>query len=325
MQQHENLRMKNMRIVIIAKSKRHTLIYYYFKKAFKKLGHKTFWVKYPKLKSLVGGRLATAITEQILLKTNADMLFFHGRDIPYDLLLRVKERLPMVMYYDDCIRGTGDRLNEVIKFGRRATIMYLTNRGEINRYREWGVNAKFLTGGCDPSAHRMVETPDIFFQSDVAFIGRPNTPERVECMREVSKRFDLKLWGSGWEKHGLSAVTQDIYASEYRKICAGAKIILGWNIDPTVDLYFSNRTWYTLGCGGFLLTLYSPSLEELLGRGRELDWFETPEQCYRKIEYYLQHGEERKKIAQAGYGLAHRLYSYEKMAETILEDLFPKR
>src|SRR5210317_173437 len=50
-----------------------------------------------------------------------------------------------------------------------------------------------------------------------------------------------------WEKNGLSAAATDVYASEYRKICAGAKIILGWNIDPTIDLYFSNRTWYTLG------------------------------------------------------------------------------
>ena len=321
MHQHANMRLKKMRIVIIAKSKRHTLIYYYFKKAFKKLGHKTFWIKYPKLKSLVGERLATAITQQILLKTNVDMLFFHGRDLPYELLLRVKERLPTVMYYDDCIRGTAEHLNEVIKFGRQADIMYLTNRGEIDRYREWGVNAKFVTGGCDPSAHRMVEMPSAFFQSDVAFIGRPNTPERVACMRAVTKRFDLKLWGSGWEIHGLRAAARDVYASEYRKICAGAKIILGWNIDPSVDLYFSNRTWYTLGCGGFLLTLYSPSLEEIFGRGRELDWFETPNECCQKIDYYLQHAQERKKIAHAGYELAHRYYSYEKMVEKIVNDL----
>jgi spore maturation protein CgeB len=253
-----------------------------------------------------------------------DLLFFHGRDISYELLLRAKKRMPIVMYFDDCMKGQISHLEEVIKQGQQADIMYLTNRGEIEQYCERGVNARFITGGCDPTAHRMVVNTDPLYQSDVAFIGRPNTPDRAECMQLLAKKFDLKLWGSGWEKYGLSAVATDVYATEYRKICAGAKIILGWNIDPTIDLYFSNRTWYTLGCGGFLLTAYTPSLEELFGRGKELDWFETIEECCDKIEYYLQHDEERQSIASAGYQLAHNEYSYDKMVAKIIADIRKK-
>ncbi len=250
-----------------------------------------------------------------------DLLFFHGRDISYNLLLRVKDRMPVIMYFDDCIKGASRSFEKIIKQGRQADIMYLTNRGEIATYRERGVNARFITGGCDPDAHRLVKMPDPSFQSEVAFIGKASTAERVACIREVAKRFDLKLWGRGWENSGLQASAKDVYAAEYRKICAGAKIILGWNIDPTVDLYFSNRTWYTLGCGGFLLTAYSPSLEELFGRGRELDWFVTIEECCQKIEYYLQHDEARQKIASAGYRLAHKEYSYDKVVEKIVADI----
>jgi len=265
--------------------------------------------------------MATALADKLMRISKPDMLFFHGRDISYELLMWAKKRMPVVMYFDDCIKGSQRSIDEIIKTGRQADIMYLTNRGEIPQYREWGVNAKFITGGCDPQAHRMVDSPDPFYQSDVAFIGKPNTPERAECMREISQRFDLKLWGSGWEKFGLQAAATDVYAPEYRKICAGAKIMLGWNIDPTIDLYFSNRTWYTLGCGGFLLTAYTPSLEELFGRGQELDWFENVEECCDKIAFYLQHNETRKKIAAAGYRLAHKNYSYDKMVEKIIGDV----
>jgi spore maturation protein CgeB len=209
------------------------------------------------------------------------------------------------MYYDDCMKISGNYPSKVIEFAKQCDIMYITNRGEIPKYKEWGVNAVFITGGCDKTAHRTVKTPGRLYQSDVAFIGKPNTSERVECMREVAKRFDLKLWGSDWERFGLTSADKDVYADGYRKICAGAKIILGW-------------------CGGFLLTLYSPSLEEIFERGRQLDWFETIEECCQKIEYYLQHSEKRKKIAQAGYELAHREYSYEKMVEKILDNL-PKK
>ena len=310
-----------MRVFIIAKSKRHTRIYYYFKKAFQRQGHPACWIKYLKLKSYLGERTATVLVDKLMSVYQPDLLFFHGRDISDELLLKAKKRMPVVMYYDDCIRGSRRSFAEVIKQGRQADIMYLTNRGEVAQYREHGINARFITGGCDPTAHRMVGRTDPLYQSDVAFIGRPNTPERAEFMQVLAKEFDLKLWGSGWDKYGLSAVATDVYASEYRQICAGSKIMLGWNIDPTIDLYFSNRTWYTLGCGGFLLTAYSPSLQELLGRGQELDWFETVEECCEKIEYYLQHDEERQKIARAGYQLAHNEYSYDTMVNRIIEDV----
>ena len=310
-----------MRVFIIAKSKRHTRIYYYFKKAFQRQGHPARWIKYLKLKSYLGERTATVLVDKRMSVYRPELLFFHGRDISYELLLRAKKRMPVVMYYDDCIKGSRRSFEEVIKFGKQADIMYLTNRGEVPQYQEREVNARFITGGCDPTAHRMVARSEHMYQSDVAFIGRPNTPERAEFMQVLAKKFDLKLWGSGWEKYGLSASATDVYASEYRKICAGAKIILGWNIDPTIDLYFSNRTWYTLGCGGFLLTAYTPSLEELFGRGKELDWFETVEECCDRLEYYLQHDEERKKIAGAGYQLAHNDYSYDKMVERIIADI----
>ncbi len=310
-----------MRVVIIAKSKRHTRIYYYFKQAFRRLGHRAIYIKYLKLNAYLGKTAATLIVDRLLRLYQPDLLFFHGRDISDELLMRLKKRMVVVMYFDDCLKGASRSIERVKMQGRQADIMYLTNRGEIAQYRQWGVNAKFITGGCDPVAHRVVQAPESFYRSEVAFIGKANTPDRVACMREIAQRFDLKLWGAGWEDTGLKAAAQDVYAAEYRQICAGAKIVLGWNIDPTVDLYFSNRTWYTLGCGGFLLTAYSPSLEELFGRGRELDWFETVEECCEKIEYYLQHDEQRQNIARAGYRLAHHHYSYDKMVEKIIEDI----
>ena len=310
-----------MKVAIIAKSKRHTRIYYYFKRAFRRQGYRAILIKFLKLKSYLGNTAASLIVDRLLRVYQPDLLFFHGRDISDELLKRLKNRMPVVMYFDDCLKGAGRSIELIKKQGRQADIMYLTNRGEIAQYRQWGVNAKFITGGCDPKAHRVVQSPESFYRSEVAFIGKANEADRVACMREVAQRFDLKLWGADWENNGLKAAARDVYAAEYRQICAGAKIVLGWNIDSTVDLYFSNRTWYTLGCGGFLLTAYSPSLEEIFGRGHELDWFETIEECCEKIEYYLRNDEQRQKIARAGYELAHRVYSYDKMVERIVKDV----
>ncbi len=311
-----------MKILLIAKSKTHTRIYHYFKEAFKRQGHRVCWVKYLKLRSYFGEKIANILVEMLRVFYRPDLLFFHGKDISYDLLLRLKKKMPAVMYFDDFLTAARRNDEQLKKLGRESDIMYVTGRGELAQYRQWGINARFITGGCDPAAHYRAQATDSFYGSEVAFIGRANAPERVACMHEVAKRFDLKLWGQGWEDFDLKAAAKEVFADEYRKICAGAKVVLGWNNDnATVDLYFSNRTWYTLGCGAFLLTAYSPSLEELFGRGRELDWFETIEECCEKIAYYLAHDEERKQIAAAGYHLAHSKYSYDNMVKTIIADI----
>ena len=40
----------------------------------------------------------------------------------------------------------------------------------------------------------------------------------------------------------------------------GSKIMLGIDVTDQLEGCFSNRTWITLGCGGFLLTRYIPGL-----------------------------------------------------------------
>jgi spore maturation protein CgeB len=307
-----------MKILLVSKSKPHTRIYAYFKKAFERQGHTVCWVKYLKLRSYFGEKIANLLVNLLATFHRSDLLFFHGKDISYKLLIRLKKQMPAIMYFDDVQRN-----DEQLKIlGRCCDIMYLTARGEVAQYNQWGINARFIQGGCDPDAHYKVQTPDAFYQSEVAFIGQADRPERIELMREIGKRFDMKLWGQKWETAGMKVAAKEVFADEYRKICAGAKIILGFDkADATVDLYFSNRTWYTLGCGGFLLTTYCPSLEEMFGRGRELDWFETLEECCEKIAYYLDHDEERQRIATAGYQLAHSQYSYENMVEKIIADL----
>jgi hypothetical protein len=311
-----------MRILLIGKTKKKTRTYYHFKKAFKRQGHQVCWVKYLKLKSYLGEKIANIVVNIIVVFYRPELLFFHGKDISYDSLLRLRKKMPVVMFYDDFLTARRRNDEQLKKRGRACDIMYLTNRGELGQYRQWGINARHIAGGCDPDDHYIVQDTDPFFQSEVAFIGQANAPERVACMREIAKRFDLKLYGLGWEDVGLKATAQEVFIPEYRKICAGAKVVLGWNNDTAkIDLYFSNRTWFTLGCGGFLLTAYSPSLEEMFGRARELDWFETVEECCEKISYYLTHDEERSQIAAAGYKLAHSQYSYDSMVKKIIADI----
>lgn len=313
-----------MKVVILCRSKKRTRVFHHFRDAFEKLGHKASLKKYHRLESACGEKIATAIYKIFLTKIKPDLMFIQSPLISPGLIKWAKNHMATILYSEDCLVYKDEkRWKKLLAVGPHATAMYITPRGEIPLYRAHGINARFITGGCNPDVHYAESKPDPFYQSDVAFIGKPSTPERIEWLQAINRRFDLKLWGAGWEKVGMKSECEEVYAAEYRKICAGAKIILGWNVDPTIDLYFSNRTWFTLGCGGFLLTAYSPNLEELFGRGRDLDWFETIEECCQKIEHYLHHEQARKQIADAGYKLAHSRYRYTDMAKKMLNEVCP--
>jgi spore maturation protein CgeB len=95
--------------------------------------------------------------------------------------------------------------------------------------------------------------------------------------------------------------------------------MLGIDITDEVELYFSNRTWITLGCGGFLLTRYVPGLERIFVNRKHLVWYRSIEECLRLISEYLKKDEERKKISEEGYRFVHENHTYDHVAKRILE------
>jgi spore maturation protein CgeB len=89
----------------------------------------------------------------------------------------------------------------------------------------------------------------------------------------------------------------------------------------TFELYFSNRTWITLGCGGFLCTRYVPKLEEILQDGVHLANYRTIEEAPEIVEKYLKDDALREKIRAEGHRFAHEQYSYEKMVGRMIEQV----
>lgn len=84
------------------------------------------------------------------------------------------------------------------------------------------------------------------------------------------------------------------------------------------------RVMDVLACEGFLLTNYQMEIAEYFEDGVELVMYESFQDLYNKIEYYLEHEEERRKIAHAGYLKVREQFNYEiavdKMEQCIEEE-----
>jgi spore maturation protein CgeB len=56
-----------------------------------------------------------------------------------------------------------------------------------------------------------------------------------------------------------------------------------------------------MACGGFVISNWQPEIAECFEEGKEIVTFRSLEECMEKIAYYLEHEEERKQIAAAGF------------------------
>ena len=113
------------------------------------------------------------------------------------------------------------------------------------------------------------------------------------------------------------------YASEMPFVFNRSKI----NIHLTLRSITSGmplRILDVLACGGFLLTNYQRETAEYFEDGRELVMYSNFQDLYEKIDYFLEHEEERTAIARAGYLKVRKHFTYAegiKAITAVMEEL----
>ena len=309
------------RIAFFSKSKSRTLYTTFVMGGLQRLGCTVWHVNQNVLRRRLGRRIAHAWTCRSVRRYRPDAIVVFSGDIQMETLdylveSEITERLAFLL--DDYFAVEAP-VTEKIK---RGDFFFHTMRGQLEEYRNAGVkNPIYLHSGVDPGIHFPGREKKKYI-SDVAFIGGAIYEHRLRLIRTLSEQVDLKLYGPGWRQEGLESVTERLEVPGFRRVCSSAKIILG--IDKTHDreLYFSNRTWFVLGCKGFLLTRYVPGLETMFANHEHLVWFRTPEEALDQIHFYLSHPSSRERIATAGHEFARRLYPFDRMAKNMVDVMF---
>jgi hypothetical protein len=303
-------------IVFLGKSKKKTGNTRFMFQALNRRVPKAIFINVPRTKKLYFWTNVENVIYRKIQRADPDLVLIYSKDIPYGVLQRITPRYTTALFYPDVAVPLDDRL---VRYGRLAHYCFITNKTQIPELREKGVNNPvYCMQGCDRSHHCITPTRQAKWASDVAFVGRPSTDYRIQLLRRINKRFDLKVWGARWQDYGFTCPKQRIYPKEYAKICYRTPIILGCDYRHDMEGNFSNRTWITLGCGGFLLTSYSPGLEQIFAKGEHLEWYDSQEECLDLIDYYLDHEEKRKQIAVTGYEFAHTHRTYDIVVDELI-------
>ena len=79
------------------------------------------------------------------------------------------------------------------------------------------------------------------------------------------------------------------------------------------------RLFEILSCGGFALTGRCPATLRHFAEGRDIACYDTAEELREKAAYYLQHEEERERIAENGWRAAQAAHTYRHRAQVLSE------
>ena len=73
------------------------------------------------------------------------------------------------------------------------------------------------------------------------------------------------------------------------------------------------------GSGSFILSYYVDSIKRFFVPGKEIVTYKDKNDLVNKIHYYLEHEEEREKLAEKTYQKSVKLYSYKTLLKSVLQ------
>lgn len=194
--------------------------------------------------------------------------------------------------------------NDLVELFKRADVLYTVARGEVGVFNEAGCNAKWLIQGIYPDTDNKFGERE--YKYDVSFLGGIDYIHdgRVDLLRAIDKKFDLN--------------TERAFEKKASKVYYNTKINLG-NAHSADLGENSVRDQKICGSGGFLLTSWYDGIDEVWPEGT-IEIYKSQDECLDKIEYYLEHEEEREAIADKGYEEVHANQKYSDRLQCILKD-----
>jgi len=264
----------------------------HIKYALEQLGHKVVTID----------ETNTSLDE--ILTFTGDLFLFHKGIELIDLVeLLNKITYKKVFWYFDKVWNDREQwMNTVIPFVDKG---FLTDEAWIRSHNY--KNIEVLRQGIG-NEDTSLGTFKKEYESDIAFLGTVYGERKgfIKALQEVYKdRF---------------RIYNNVFGRDLYDLCASAKIIVAPKF-PQNDFYWSSRIYMTLGSGGFLIHPRLEGLKEEFEEDKHFVAFSSGKELKDKIDYYLAHKKERKKIQMAGYKHCLENYTYQDRVKKLLETI----
>lgn len=160
----------------------------------------------------------------------------------------------------------------------------------------------------DPLFHRPVtlNEDDSRYKTPVGFVGTYEEERESFIAYLLQNNVSVKVTGDGWPKGKYWELIKpyylgpSVYGEPYIKTINGMDIALHFLRKGNRDQQDS-RSFEIPACGVFMLAERSHLHEQFFAEDKEAVFFDTKEELLNKVNYYLQHADDRKAIAAKGH------------------------
>lgn len=228
-----------------------------------------------------------------------------------------------------------------LPFARKANAVFTTCRESIPAYRAKGIQAELMMFACNPSFHRRAE-PHRRFAHDIAFVGNNyfEFPARLWGAETVLKPLidsghNIKIYGNEWwlDENRPFYIRPDQYGGylsneELPTLCASVPIVLCLHSVADSKTMMSMRVFEVLGSGGFLISQWTPAVENLFKNHHHLVWTKSAGETLELVDYYLNNPAARDRIARQGQEEVYQNHTYQQRLQDIMpaiDSIFAQR
>jgi spore maturation protein CgeB len=286
--------LRNKCNVVSARYPYHPLIFNKFKKYFPKI--KPF--KLEDFKEF----------ENLLTKVEPDLIFvFDYVRLNFNFS---KYSYPKIYYSTD----SHTRLNKHLKFVNFNEFDYIlvAQKDYLNYYKDFGAKVFWLPYACDPLLHKGFNLP---YKYDVCFIGYLPTYSLKQKLFDRAFYLKLKRGKIVKEIFNLfNAFIGNVWQFDMTRIYSQFRIILNKSLKGDLNM----RVFEALASGNLLLTdKIKNGLFDLFKGRVHLVTYSSVKEAKEKINFYLEHEEERRNIEIKGKSEVLKRHTYDERVKQI--------
>ena len=268
-------------------------------------------------------RFAKQKTDALLVEQvrryHPDVVFLLSmRYLDSETMSAVREVAPHAVFISRDDDPFPDRSPVRIQLALTTDILMATSSGRfLQVYKDAGVPCcAYLPNMCDPDIQYRYDV-DQKWRADIVFTGKvehtrlDRNDERYTLIERLSNKPNVKIYGA----FGIPRVE----GIDYFHAISGSKIGLSIGITSDVRLYHSDRLINYLSCGTCVLAKRVEDSDLLFEDGVHVRYFDSVDEFFDLAAWYLQHDQEREKIALAGMERAHHEFNTEKVVGSMLD------
>ena len=257
------------------------------------------------------------------------------------VLEQIKQAKPDIVYVQDLSILNPNTLKEVKQHAKllvgqiacplpakdnlRAFDLILTSFPHyVKRFRKMGINSEYFKIAFESKILKKIGNQKR--QYDVTFIGSftPSHQKGIRLLESVAKEIPVNIWGQGKQFLSPQSPLRQRWQGEawgldmYQKL-AQSKMVINRHIGVAENYANNMRLYESTGMGAMLITDKKKNLNDLFKVGKEVVEYTNSKDLIKKIKYFLNHENERVKIALAGQKRTIKDHKYENRMNELVK------